>query len=518
MDNQTETEQFRLMSSELIEAWRNNPQLFCQSVLGMPHIWRMQDEFLSALPRALKEHKPIFIGSGHSLGKDYIAAAASLWFLHSYGPSIVIQTAPTDRQVKKIMWGETMRHFNAMPHPLGGKAYADPYLEIQKENWYLLGFTTKDSGASAQAKGGKFQGFHSPNICVVVSEAQAVEEYIREQIDAVATSENALLIFIGNPTRASGWFAKGLKDKEKGPGIPGGNIVFNFSCLENPNYKQKKTVIPGLASYEWVEDKRRRWGVESALWSGRVLGKIPQTSINSVFSQELIDLMLNCRETVESEQNAGVAMDPAGEGDDPNVIYAGKKGRVTEQDIVLNRTPSGNALKCLEMCQRIKGNFIILDCDGLGQRDYAELNKLDLGGINLVKFHGSAKVAIGNAKNAGYEFENIRAKAWFKAAERALDGKATIPNDPELIEELLEVKYCENPSNGKILIEDKQDIKDRIGRSTNKADAWIMLQWAMEQNYKHQKYRDENADIPGFQRLLPVGEETMFAQEPMVMQ
>lgn len=513
---QTATDIDPQIASELIEGWRSNPQVFCQTVLGTPHIWRMQDDFLSALPRAIKEHKPIFIGSGHSLGKDYIAAAAGLWFLHSYGPSIVILTAPTDRQVKKIMWGETMRHFNAMPEPLGGKVFADPYLEIQKENWYLIGFTTKETGSSKQAGGGKFQGFHNPNICVIVSEAQAVEDSIREQIDAVATSENVLLIFLGNPTRASGWFAKGLKEKEKGPGIPGGNIVFNFSCLENPNYRQRRTVIPGLASYEWVEDKRVRWGEDSPLWSGRVLGQIPRSSINSVFSQEVIDLMLSRRETVENANNAGVSVDVAGEGDDSNVIYGGKKGTVVEEDVKLSRPPSANALRALEICQSLKGNFIIVDADGMGQRDYAELSKLDLGGINLVKFHGSSKLPRGNGKQngplIGYEFENLRAKAWFNAVQRAKDGLATIPNDPELIEELLEVKYCENEKSGTIQIEDKRDIKDRIGRSPDKADAWVMLQWGFSQKYSRIGAKSEDGDYQGAPRI---SDETLMAEAPM---
>lgn len=508
---QTEADIDPRLASELIESWRAIPQLFCRDVLGIKQIWRLQDDLLNACPVAIRERKPIYIGSGHALGKDYIAAAASLWFLHSYSPSIVIQTAPTDRQVKKIMWGETMRHFNNINPPLGGKPYSDPYLEINKEDWYLLGFTTKESGASKQAQGGKFQGFHSPNMCVVVSEAQAVEDDIRNQIDAIATSEKVLLIFIGNPTRSSGWFAKGLKDK-------GRNIVFNFSCLDNPNYKQKKTVIPGLASYEWVEDKRQRWGVDSPLWFGRVLGQIPKTAINNIFSELEIETMKR-RALItpsEAEENRGVALDVAGEGDDESVAYAGAGGHVLAQSIKVNQSAGENALTCQNLTEAHRGNFIVVDCDGMGIKEYQELTRLELSKtVNVVKFHGCGASSKQKGKQNDFEFENLRAEAWFTAQSRARDGGASIPDDPLLIEELLEVTAFEN-RRGKIQIEEKQDIKDRLGRSPDRADSWVMLQWGFEQNYKNRR-RDRvrpDQDIHGH-GVLPEAAESVFASEPM---
>ena len=243
----------------------------------------MQEDLLNACCVAIKEHKSIYLASGHALGKDYISAAISLWFLQTFIPSIVIQTAPTDRQTKRIMWGETQRHWNNRKIDLGGKAFTNPYLEIEKADWYLLGFTTKETGTSKEGGGGKFQGFHSPNICVIVTEAQAIEDNIYDQVDAITTSENCLVIYIGNPTRAKGRFAAGLRDKQH-------NIVFNFSCIENPNYIEQRTVIPGLASYEWVEDKRRKWGESDPRWIGRVLGQIPDIAINNIFPLSVIEL------------------------------------------------------------------------------------------------------------------------------------------------------------------------------------------------------------------------------------
>lgn len=460
-----------LPQSALIDVWRDKPQKFFQDVLGVEKIWRLQDELLSACPRAIKEHKHIYIASGHGLGKDWTCGGIALWFLYCYGPSIVILTGPTDRQVKKVMWGETMAHYNRMSVDLGGKAYTDPYLEIRKEDWYLLGFTTKESGASRQASGGKFQGFHAPNVCVIVTEAQAVEDDIYDQIDAVTTNENVLVIFLANPTRASGRFAKGLRDKNS-------NIVFNFSCLENPNYVQRKTVIPGLCSYEWIEDKRIKWGENDPRWQGRVLGIIPTVSINNVFSQADVNLGLRNMSCPGKSYNNGVSIDVAGEGVDENVFYSGKRGMVKHDFIRNIMSPSEKALKAVEMCKEVDGNFIIVDSDGLGVETVQELRRIpDIEEkYHIIKFHGSKRLVRKIGVNE-VQYANVRALAMFTALKRLQEGLATIPNDDILIEELLEVKWFENERSGLIQIEDNADLKERLGRSPDRMMAWVMLQY-----------------------------------------
>ena len=460
-------------ASELSRIWRENPKIFFRDVLTIDKIWKLQNDLIEACPHAVNEHKHIYVGSGHALGKDYITSALSLWFLYSYQPSIVIQTAPTDRQVRKIMYGETLGHFNRMKEKLGGEAYANPYIEIKKENWFLLGFTTKETGASKRAQGGKFQGFHAPSMCVIVSEAQAVEDDIYDQIDAITTSENVLVIFIGNPTRASGRFAKGLKDRER-------NIVFNFSCLDNPNYIHRETIIPGLASYNWVENKREKWGEEDPRWYGRVLGLIPKTSINNVFSESVTDAASARTHTTDDVDNSGVSIDCAGEGDDSDVIMSGSGGRVLNTIEKSGMSPGEKAIQAAQFIKAIDGKFVVVDCDGLGIGTFQELSRLKLEDITLLKFHGSGGSTKKKLKVDDYEFENLRAEAWFEAMERAKDGRASIPNDEELIEELLEVKFFEN-KRGKIQLEDKDDVKERLGRSPDKADAWVMLQWAFSQ-------------------------------------
>lgn len=473
--------------AKAIPKWQASPKRYLKEVLGLTKIWRMQHELLAACPRAIKERKEIYVASGHALGKDYIAGAIADWFLYSFPPSIVLLTGPTDRQVKSIMWKEFTGHWKNHRIDLGGRIYADPHVEIAKD-WFLLGFTTKETGATKEGGGGKFQGYHAPHVCVIVTEAQAVEDSIFDQIDAVTTSGTVLIIFIGNPTRAKGRFAQGLKDKKK-------NIVFNFSCLENPNYIERREVIPGLCSYDWVEKMRAKWGEDDPRWIGRVLGQVPDVSMNSVFPESLLQICFARHGFLKDHSDVrGVAVDPSGEGMDANMIMSASGGDIVDKFEQINMAPSELAMKSVVMCRAIKGTFIIVDCDGIGIGTYQELMKLPdtfLQGIYIIKFHGSGS----SEKREGGKkiYANNRAEAAFIARDRAKRGHAGVnPKDKELIEELEADEYFEN-KRGEIQLVDKDEIKEKIdGRSPASADCWKMIMWASEQEFEKDIYRGES--------------------------
>ena len=459
----------------LISAYRNKPLAYFQERLNAKDIekWFGEMAILEAVPEAILQRKNIVVSSGHSLGKDYICGGLVPYFLEVYGPCIVITTAPTDRQVQKIMWGEITGHYNkAILKPPGNVLTQEIKIE---PDWYAIGFTTKETNQAI----GKFQGFHSPRVFVIASEAQAIGDDVFEQIDAVLTGEIGLLIEIGNPLRTQGRFAKDIKDSKN-------NLVIKLSCLDNPNYIERKTVVPGLASYEWVEDKRTRWGEADPRWISRVIGQIPEQAINVTFPDWLINHMKS-RHTLLSmaQQLGGVAVDPAGEGVDDNEFVAGKGGDVLNTFSKTLMAPSDIAHQSVKMCKEIGGEFITLDCDGIGIGAYQELKKFDpsyLQGINIVKFHGSAPSE--TKLNGRKIYENMRTEASFLTQARAKAGKASINfKSVELIEDLQEETYFTN-KKGFLQIEPKEDIKERLKRSPGKADAYKMLQWAFEKGFK----------------------------------
>lgn len=199
--------------------------------------------------------------------------------------------------------------------------------------------------------------------------------------------------------------------------------------------------------------------------------------------------------------NAGVAVDPAGDGTDDNVFLAGCGGEVFEKYKQTTMSPSDRAHKAIMMCRAVKGSFIIIDCDGVGIDTYLELVKFQdtySKGIEIVKFHGSAKSVLMESERPMYA--NLRAEAAFITRKRAVEGRAGIDeNDFELMEDLKEEEFFTN-TRGLIQLEPKDDIKERLGRSPGCGDAYKMLQWAFEQGYKSDSraYEDTHDRLPQY--------------------
>ena len=434
-----------------------DPVWWVKNVLNQTNLSPGEIAILRAMKPAWDDNKPIIVPSGHAQGKDYIASCIALWFLYNHMPSKVIFTAPTDRQVKKIMWMEIKKRLSQAVVPLGG----DPKvcnLHID-DDWFMLGFTTQETGQSV----GKFQGYHSPNMCVIASEAQAIGDTIFEEIEGILTNSHNLFIEIGNPLATTGTFARAIKNTTD-------NIVIQLNCLESPNYLQRKAVVPGMATYEWVEQKRKAWGEDSPLWAARVLGELPKAGIDTVFSANIIKKLLSSKPRFAHTKRV-VSQDVARFGDDETVTYGGVNGQVTEEDILGKNDIPEAANRCLLMKNLINANTIAIDEDGVGGGAYDILRRMEIPNCQLIGVKS-------NARPLDVHYKNRRAEMWMHAQDQAKKGLCTIPDDKYLIEELSEVRYFFK--NGKIQIESKDDIRDRLGRSPDRADAWIMLQWAFK--------------------------------------
>ncbi len=160
-----------------------------------------------------------------------------------------------------------------------------------------------------------------------------------------------------------------------------------------------------------------------------------------------------------------VSCDPGRFGDDQTVILLWvdnalqKIVRMSKKDTM---EVCGHLVQAV--CELGGGARIVVDETGLGAGIVDRLREM---GREAVGVHFSARA------DEAERFANKRAEMYWHARRMILDRKVRIPADAALAGQLAAVKYrfC---SDGRILIEPKEELKKRLGRSPDEADAFVL--------------------------------------------
>jgi hypothetical protein len=128
------------------------------------------------------------------VGKDWCCARIALWWYFTRPNSIVITTAPTERQVKTILWGELRKAYHGARANLGSQlADVDSFLRDPKDPLhYIKGVVSRDASS--------LQGFHAEHVLLIVDEAAGVPLYAWEGLETCASTATSRILRIGNPT------------------------------------------------------------------------------------------------------------------------------------------------------------------------------------------------------------------------------------------------------------------------------------------------------------------------------
>jgi hypothetical protein len=433
------------------------PLEFATETLGVK-LWSKQQEVLGALV----EHRRVAVKSGNGLGKGFCASVALLWFLHTHqDAAIVLSTAPTFRQVRHVLWRQVHRLYRPKAELLGGKMY-DTRWEISDER-YAMGLSAENAD--------QFQGFHSPNMMIVVDEAEGVSDEIYEAIEAVMTAADPLLLLIGNPTTVTGAFRRAFYEER--------HLYHNItiSALDSPNVQAGKTVVPGLTSAKWVEERRETWGEDNPIYRARVLGEFPDQAEDTLIS--LSDVEASAQRWAagrengedktggalpESPEEVVLAVDVARFGSDRSVILRRQGSRVEEIRTFRQMDTMQLTGWVAAAIRETSPERVCVDEIGVGAGVVDRLKEqvYPVRGINVARRAQQEKL-----------FANLRAEGYWRLKELFASGEIDIPNDHQLMGELAALRYSFD-SQGRVLMESKDAMRQRGLPSPDKADALML--------------------------------------------
>lgn len=167
--------------------------------------------------------------------------------------------------------------------------------------------------------------------------------------------------------------------------------------------------------------------------------------------------------------------DPAGGGKDEATI-ARRHGGWFDKIVSVQgeKTADGHAMAAKVLEVRKDSAPVVVDVGG-GYAG-ASIERFKDNGVTFLKFNGAAS-STARTKQSNLPFYNKRAEAWWRMRE-ALDpqqqgGSAVeLPDDPVLRADLTTPTW--ELRTGKIVVESKEDIRERLGRSPDKGDAVVL--------------------------------------------
>lgn len=188
---------------------------------------------------------------------------------------------------------------------------------------------------------------------------------------------------------------------------------------------------------------------------------------------------------------AALGVDVARGGADQTTI-ARLRGRVVEPLVALpgSATPDGGSVAALALQQHADGCPVGVDVVGVGASTYDQL----AGSVPAVPINAGAGTDARD-RSGSLEFVNVRAAMWWLFRE-ALDpdkGEGIVlPDDPQLRAELLAPRF--KVQGRRIAVESKDELRRRLGRSTDRADAVLMAYWAARAHVPLLLWGDDASD------------------------
>lgn len=421
--------------------------------------------------RRLATKRKVSVVGPHGIGKTGTDAQAVFWFAFTREMAgidwKVITTAGAWRQLQRYLWPEIHKWARRLKKPLPRNALLTTELKL----------TYGQAFPVASDETANIEGAHADEILYIIDEAKNVPPDTWDAIEGAMSAGNAYCLANSTPGKAEGRL---YEIHTKRPGYEDWDTV--HVTLED-------AINAGRIKREWAEQRARQWGIHSPIYMNRVLGEFSTTDSDGVIPLEWLEAAqerwedLNDAGLLEKSPLTAVSADVASEEGIDKTIIARRHGNV------LSRIKSYASIDTMETSGHVKSIFdsnpssksryqqpiAVIDAIGVGT---GVVDRLREQGIEVDAFMGSQK-ALNQDKTGELSFLNRRAEAWWGLRDLLnpdFGAEIAIPGGDEfatLTGDLVAPKY-EQTSRGDIKIEEKDEIKKRLGRSPDEGDAVTM--------------------------------------------
>lgn len=404
-----------LQLATVAQAWKADPVAF------VGHTFREDPEgnpvVIDApqrdILRAIAQNDRVAVRSSHGIGKTTTAAWTTLWWLSTRKPALVVTLAGTWNHLSKKLWPEI--------HTWGQHWRLNVAFEFQ-----TLGIYSKHSPTSWRAEAASsdkpefIEGWHSPNLLIIIDEAKALPDEVWAAIRGALTSVSRggarpkVLVLSTPPSTPSGWYPDLFGKKSEGW------YTLHFGAHHSARVDQA-----------WVEEMARDYGESSAIYQSKVLGEIPEGAAEAVIQTRWVEEAQARGVSKADRRRAVITCDVAREGEDLTALgkIVGAKHHIIEWKA------SNDLMEAAGMCRRAvidaDAAALVIDDTGVGGGVTDRLHEMQRNG-QFPRDCAIMGVKFGSKADRDDRFHSCKDELWWTARNALRDGKIALQTQEEL--------------------------------------------------------------------------------------
>ena len=430
-----------------------------------------QAEIVGDLPRVRR----IAVRGPRGLGKSCLASLIILWFAITRDAAgrdwKIVTTAGSWQQLESFLWPEINKWAFLLDWEKIGRPPFSSRTELMKTQLRLRHGLAL---AGSPDKPEKLEGAHADSVLYVYDESKIIPAATFDAAEGAFSGAGegsdleAYAIAISTPGEPSGRF---YDIHRRAPGL---------EDWHTRHVTLEEAVAAGRMTFEWAEQRRKLWGENSALYHNHVLGEFWADDEDAVIPLRWVEAAFERYRDWEKDGKPDpeglkvIGVDVARHGTDKTVA-------AIRQGDVITRIIKWSKADTMETTGRVKGILeaepgatAVVDVIGIGAGVYDRLREQKL---SADPFHAGRRTTRKD-KTGQFFFVGNRSAAWWNLREMLEPpwSKIALPPDDELAGDLTAMHY-KHTSDGKIAVETKDDVRKRIGRSTDAGDAVMQAFW-----------------------------------------
>jgi hypothetical protein len=435
--------------------WRQNICAFVHEELHVETIDAWQRDALEAFASPDPAKRRISLQACVGPGKSACLAWAALWFLgvqgdigeHPKGAAVAV----TEGNLRDNLWSELSKWMSRSAYLSTSFEWTSTriFARDHEATWFLSARTWPHGGDPSE-QGKTLSGLHSQYVLAIIDESGTIPPTVlRAAEQALSNCTFGKILQAGNPISTDGMLYAAA-----GPLRHQWFVVVVTGDPDDPKRAPR-------VDLEWAREAIRTYGRDNDWVKSYLLGVFPSHSFNTLLSVEDVEAAMHrhVREDAYTWSQKRIGVDCARFGNDATCLFP-RQGLAAFKPVIMRgaRTTEIAARVARGIADWGAETVFIDDTGGYGG-----------GVVDSLLVAGCPAVPVNfSASPMDPRYRNLRAELWFNMAEWVRRGGA-LPDLPALVAELTQPTYTFG--GGKFQLEEKDQIKKRLGRSPDLADA-----------------------------------------------